>query len=310
MNKKEFYEDLKNCVLDRLGDGFDCEVQQIAKVNLTLDGLVIHKENSNVSPTIYLNRYEKEFKEGRAMWEIVSEIMEIYFANRNPKNLEEKALNLIDFEQAKKKVILKVINAERNQELLKNMPHIPMKELGLAAVFYVELEVTGTMTSGFYVRNSWLENWNTTVEELLELATINLNCRHHFIVQRMDEILAEIFAETGDDEGVFNASGVPLGEDYNMYVLSDENKIIGSSTLFLDAIGTIRDFAQKMGCDLYILPSSLHELILLRTKEGDNSAPELEDMVREVNATQVAPEDFLSDYVYRYQLREDKIVRA
>ena len=59
---------------------------------------------------------------------------------------------------------------------------------------------------------------------------------------------------------------------------------------------------------IIVLPSSIHELLIL-PDNGSMQLSELEAMVREVNATQVAPEDRLSDKVQYYD-RETKLLTA
>lgn len=61
--------------------------------------------------------------------------------------------------------------------------------------------------------------------------------------------------------------------------------------------------AEKLGGDFYILPSSIHEILLV-PDNGDKAADDLRDMVREVNATQVSPEEKLTDNVYHYDSKE------
>lgn len=64
---------------------------------------------------------------------------------------------------------------------------------------------------------------------------------------------------------------------------------------------------EKIGSNFFILPSSLHEVLIVPASKNMDLS-ELEDMVREVNATQVAPPDKLSDSVYRYD-REHRTIK-
>ena len=86
-----------------------------------------------------------------------------------------------------------------------------------------------------------------------------------------------------------------------MYVLSNADKLNGAAAL-LDA-KTMEDISEKLGGDFVVLPSSIHEVLLVKD-DGNASLPELKNMVEEVNATQVAPEEKLTDSVYHYDSKE------
>ena len=85
--------------------------------------------------------------------------------------------------------------------------------------------------------------------------------------------------------------------DEQMFVATVPDKIHGAGVLayqdFMDQA------AERVGGSFYILPSSLHEVLLV-PDNGQMNLQDLEAMVREVNATQVAPEDKLTDNVYHY----------
>ena len=99
----------------------------------------------------------------------------------------------------------------------------------------------------------------------------------------------------------------PEEETPSMYVLTNADKMNGANSI-LDA-KTMEDISEKIGGDFYILPSSLHEVIILPdTPEMDKDY--LEHMVQDINAGQVAPEDKLSDHVYMYDSVEKEIVLA
>ena len=68
----------------------------------------------------------------------------------------------------------------------------------------------------------------------------------------------------------------------------------------------ISGFAEEKGRSLYIIPSSIHEL-LIYPDFGDVSPAELSGYVKEVNRTQVQPQDRLSDHIYYYDRQTDEI---
>ena len=295
--KQEFYNNVANGVSEILGDEMVVEIQEVTKVNLSLEGLTIRKQGENIAPTIYLNQYFNQFNDGRAMDDIVQDIIRVY-ENNQPKNIMDvfKTEDFYDFDKMKEKIVLKVINTGRNLDLLEQVPHLDMEGLGLSVVFYVSL-MTGEQSAGILIKNEHLKLWEKTVSDLLTVAEVNTNRMHAFTIKSMNEVLSGMF---GFEEELI-PEDVPA-----LYVLTDENKTFGASQLFLK--DKIREFAKQQDCDVYILPSSVHELLLLRA-DFPNVEPEyLKEMVCEVNATEVSNEDFLCDGAFKYELATDKII--
>ena len=295
--KQEFYNKVANGVSEILGDEMVVELQEVTKVNLSLDGLTIRKQGENIAPTIYLNQYFNQFNDGRAMDDIVRDIIKVY-ENNQPENIMNvfKTEDFYDFDKMKEKIVLKVINTERNLDLLEQVPCLDMEGLGLSVVFYVSL-MTGEQSAGILIKNEHLKLWEKTVSDLLTVAEVNTNRMHAFVVKSMNEVLSGMF---GFEEDLI-PEDVPA-----LYVLTDENKTFGASQLYLK--DKIREFAKKNDCDVYILPSSVHELLLLRADFPNIEPEHLKQMVCEVNSTEVSDEDFLCDGAFKYILAEDKII--
>lgn len=297
MTKTKFYESIAESVSEVLGSGVIVDLQEVTKVNLTLDGLTIRKQGENIAPTIYLNQYFNQFNDGRAMDDIVRDIIRVY-ENNQPENIHNvfKTEDFYDFDKMKEKIVLKVINTERNLDLLEQVPHLDMEGLGLSVVFYVSL-MTGEQSAGILIKNEHLKLWEKNVSDLLTVAEINTNRMHAFVVKSMNEVLSGAF---GFEEDLI-PDDVPV-----FYVLADENNTFGASQLYLK--DKIREFAEKNNCDVYILPSSVHELLLLRADFPNLEPSYLKEMVCEVNATEVSSEDFLCDGAYKFELATDKII--
>ena len=295
--KQEFYNNVANGVSEILGDEMVVEIQEVTKVNLSLDGLTIRKRNESIAPTIYLNQYFNQFNDGRTMDDIVQDIILVY-ENNQPENIMDvfKTEEFYDFDKMKEKIVLKVINTERNLDLLEQVPHLDMEGLGLSVVFYVSL-MAGEQSAGILIKNEHLKLWEKTVSDLLSVAETNTNRMHAFTIKNLSEVLSGMFGFEEDlipDEPVF-------------YVLTDENMTFGASQLYLK--DKIREFAEKNNCDVYILPSSVHELLLLRADFPNLEPSYLKEIVCEVNATEVsAEEEFLFEGAYKYELATDKII--
>ena len=297
MTKTKFYESVAESVSEVLGSEVIVELQEVTKVNLSLDGLTIRKRNESIAPTIYLNQYFNQFNDGRTMDDIVRDIIRVY-ENNQPENIMDvfKTEDFYDFDKMKEKIVLKVINTERNLDLLKQVPNLSMEGLGLSVVFYVSL-MTGEQSAGILIKNEHLRLWEKTVSDLLTVAEINTNRMHAFTIKSINEVLSGMF---GFEEDLI-PEDVPA-----LYVLTDENMTFGASQLYLK--NKIREFAKQQDSDVYILPSSVHELLLLRADFPNLEPSYLKEMVYQVNATQVSEEEFLFDGVYKFEISTDKII--
>lgn len=294
--KEEFYNNVANGVSEILGDEMVVEIQEVTKVNLSLDGLTIRKRNESIAPTIYLNQYFNQFNDGRTMDDIVKDIIRVY-ENNQPENIMDvfKTEDFYDFDKMKEKIVLKVINTERNLDLLEQVPHLDMEGLGLSVVFYVSI-MTGEQSAGILIKNEHLRLWEKKVSDLISLAEINTNRMHTFTIKSINEVLSGMFG--------FEEDLIPDGPAF--YVLTDENMTFGASQLYLK--DKIREFAKQQDCDVYILPSSIHELLLLRADFPNLEPSYLKEMVYQVNSTQVSEEEFLFEGAYKFELATDKII--
>ena len=151
-----FATTVKVAVETALGDGYSVEIHEVLKNNDTrLTGLTIRGGESNVAPTIYLEGFFAKYKEGTTMTVICNNIIETYQAHKVNCNFD--ASSVTDFERAKKQICYKLINADRNSELLADAPHKIVCD-DLAVIFYIlvsqDFEGTATIT----IRNKYMSD--------------------------------------------------------------------------------------------------------------------------------------------------------
>ena len=91
-----------------------------------------------------------------------------------------------------------------------------------------------------------------------------------------------------------------------MYVLSNKSRVEGAACMLYPNL--IQDFAEAIQSSFYIIPSSIHELLLLPTKHFEESQ-EVTSMIQEINDTQVSVEEILSYSLYLYDREEQKIIK-
>ena len=265
-------------------------VLNVVKNNgLHLTGITICNRESNMAPTIYLDGYFADYKDGRTMENICKEIVQVYEKNKIQKDFSLEQVT--DFKNVKDRICFKLVNREKNAELLADTPYVEYQDL--AIVFYILVSKDKSGINSITVRNSLMDMWGMDADILYHLAKKNTQRLFRGRVLSMMEVMAEIIGNSAD---AFEDSAFP------MYVATNVFKMNGACILLYD--GVLKKFAEKIGGDFYILPSSVHEVIFVPAN-GDMDARYLIQMVKEVNATEVAPDEVLSDNVYIYHADKD-----
>lgn len=293
MEYKEFVEYIKMNAGYIAGEGGNITINHVIKNNgCEMDGLVIMEKGKDIAPTIYLDSLYELYTNGENIKSIIRQIELIYEQNKNNVTFDVNILK--HFDTIKDKIVYKVVNYRSNEKLLEQVPH--KRILDLAVVFYCLLDNEYGRSATALIYNNNLKNWNVTIDDVYKAALKNTPDLLHSKISSM----AALFEKCGvnvDGEEVDLKDYVPS----DMYVLTNESKLNGAACILYENV--LYDFAQKLGAALYILPSSVHEVILL-PKLSVFEKDELVNMVKEVNTEGVAADEVLSDHVYEYNRTE------
>lgn len=294
MTYETFKERIMDAVNEALGSGVKVIIQKVQKNNgLELDGLTIMDSRTNIAPTIYLNYYYHLLSDGRRdLQEIITDILETYEEHRQSSSIDVSFFT--DFEKVKEKILFKLINTEQNTKLLDEVPNISF--LDLSIIFYYLFDSTDSGNATILIRKEHLKFWNVNADDLLNIAKENAPKLLHYTLNSMFDILAGIEST----EEILDSTDELLP----MYVLTNSTKHFGAATMLYDDV--LKTFANKKNSDFYILPSSVHELILIPAEVVED--PEyLTAMVQQVNLEQVPNEEILSDHAYYYNRTTNQI---
>lgn len=289
MDYNEFISQLKAKLQECLGESVSIEFRQIMKNNdIRRDGFLLSENGRMVSPVIYLEDFYYAHKRGMGIYEIADKMQHIYRKCCDGKIPDVSKFG--DIRYMKERILCKLINKSRNRELLNQIPYVPY--LDLAVVFYYMLEESAG-NGAMLIYSEHLKLWDITAEDIYCIARSNtkklLPCR----LYRMEEILKEFADEK--ETGKIKADGLP------MYVMTNERKYLGACGILYDSV--LKRAADEIGGNFYILPSSIHECIFV--PEGAvEETEELEAMVKDINRTQVLPEEILSDRIYHYDSKK------
>ena len=290
------YETFKTKLLEALnaqsGEEVEKQVERIQKNNgVHKECLILKRKGSRVVPAIHLeDLYEQADAQPVDYRELAEQLLQIC---RTETTWVEKQLSTFaDFYQARDNIYARVINADRNKEMLEDVPH--EKILDLAVVCYYEMH-TERGNSTVQIDRRIIERWGITEEQLLAVAKANTARKQPVSLMKLTDMLRLLAAERHMAYmSEFDDADDPL------YILTNMEKCFGAYVLFYPNVQ--RHVADVLGSSFYVLPSSIHETILLPVTEP-YTPYELQDMVKTVNRELVDPKEVLSNSVYLYDRR-------
>lgn len=293
----EFCNEVKNSIIDWLPEEFcsaTAELNMVEKSNgIYLTGLVVRKEDSNIAPTIYLDKYYDMYNDGKYWEDIMEQIAAIITASEHT-SLDVSKIQ--DFEEIRKYIFPQIIGKkEWNEHFLENKPYTILFDL--AVIFVLDVTELFDMAddTGRYtvvIKNDLMNCWDKTKNDLLFQAINNIRESESFKpeLRTMRSTLGnliEILPGYDEDEEDNIDNEV-------MFVLSNERKMHGASVIL--AIKTLRDIYDKIG-EFIMIPSSIHEWIIIRKRDAQD-LDEITSMIIEINETLVDKHDRLSDHPY------------
>lgn len=286
----------------RLGDSFNVMVTDVTKNNdRKLKVLIIAGQDTNLQPSIYLARFYDRYVEGTPLAEVEEGIFCVWQKNRISEKFD--SARFAEWKNVQGRVIYKLISLGRNRELLKNVPHRRMPDLDLAIVYECFVGAGNKGSGTILIHENHMEMWGITADELHDTAERNTSELMGYSLISMSEVLWELMGSREDadeQEALFG-----MEEECPMYVLTNRYKIHGAGCIFYKNL--LKEIAEKWDCDICILPSSIHETILIPAGTA-GSCEEISQMVREVNQTQLSPEEILSDHVYQFNRKTGEII--
>ena len=208
----------------------------------------------------------------------------------------------LEYESVKNNIVYKLINTERNRELLEDIPYIEF--LDLSVVFQCLLSQKESHLETLLIHNVHTKLWGVTVEELYRAAEENTQKILPYELRNMTDVMDEILEAEGTEEFKHEDCIVELESNKLMYVLGNQKRIDGAVSMIYPRL--LRDFADVTGSNFYIIPASVHEVLLLPA-ENPEDRENLKGMIKEINDTQMEAEEILSYSLYWFDNIKGKI---
>ncbi len=295
MTYYQFVQAVEDRIKEVVKGGVSVRIHTAEKNNGTVrKGITLTEQDINISPTIYLEEYYRQFQSGSSLEHITSDILRLYHEVRFQKSWGEEKIN--DYSHVKEKIIYRLVNYEANGKMLRNVPHISY--LDLAIVFCVLLEVTKYGTATMAVRNEHLDMWGVQKEELYRQASINTSRLLPDDFCAMSAVIEELTKEPSEQQISFEE------QEEDMYVLSHRIHSYGAAAILYKE--RMEGIGMYLKSNYYVLPSSVHEVIVIPERAAVKKE-DLSAMVAEINRTQVEAEEVLSDRAYYYDRKKGRL---
>ncbi|MBO5158819.1 MAG: hypothetical protein J6B94_04390 [Lachnospiraceae bacterium] len=297
MQYEIFKEVVKERFLSQMPDDFlnhTVAINSVVKVNRTEDRLHLIPPDGvsiKVLPSISMNRmYEDYQRTGNLEGTLATSAFDLVVAYRTvPQDVGEKI-----FENARENVVMMLVNTEQNKELLQSVPHREFCDLSIVYRLVAEIDENGIQSA--MIGNNLAESLGLDEQALYKAAVENTKRLLPPVTKNMNEVIKDMFAAEGMLEEIAEMLVEEMSAETTMYVISNNQGINGAVSMLYE--NELHALAEKLETDLYLLPSSTHEVIAVSATVGDPY--ELAQMVAEINMGQVELADRLSNQVYHY----------
>lgn len=287
MNDSSFFSVLTSALSARLEPGTKIIHETILKNNgIRLDSILVLAEDLSYAPVIYLDPLYAHYKAGSSMEEICHSVLAMI--HRELPFSPDLLLKIQEPQAIKDRIAYRLVSRKGNEELLKDVPWVPF--LNMAVIFFLQLDSTANTQITALIHKRLAELWKLSTNELFRLAKKNTPTLFPMSLDTLQDLVSSSLKE-----------GLPAPDDSSLlptiHVLTNKQGIYGASCLLYENV--IKDFAEQMASDIIILPSSIHEVLLIPDSHVFDYES-LRQMVQAINAAEVPKEDVLSDEIYLY----------
>lgn len=277
MREPEYYAMLRRELEKHVDENVDITFREVRKNNgVCKNACTIRINDAQVAPTVYLEPYYDYYLHGEAVSESAENIIN-YCRQKTPDTTFPDNF-FCNYDSVRNRLGIKLIGTKANKGFLKGVPHVDFEDL--SAIFYYLIEDPAFGNGMIIVKNKDIKRWAKNEQELYREVLENCAQMLPPVLRPLSEVLEVICPET---EG-------------NLYLLTNESALFGAAAILYP--GMLQEITKTLGGAYFILPSSVHELILL--PDSGEEAEELLRIVTEINHTQVAEEEILTDAVYKF----------
>ena len=294
MSFEELVRQMRLDLMMRWGEDYEFQAACVQKINgVEQPVLRIRRKGNSVGIQIGIgdvcDRIRKGGNRREAEKELMGRVEEGLKQIRSGETVLQMGQGILDYREARERLVYRLIQTRRNERLLQQIPHVPYLDLSIVFELYWKQE--GQHCSCL-VYNSHLEQWGVTPEEVERQARENTPIRLPAVFDSLEQMLLPMM-------------GGLRQEPSGLSVLSNREGFHGAAAILYP--GELKRAADQLQNDLVVLPSSIHEVLLLPDDPGQDYGM-LTRLVQEINRNEVEQEEWLSDHPYRYLRKEDRLV--
>ena len=294
MSFEELVRQMRLDLMMKWGEDYEFQAACVQKINgVEQPVLRIRRKGNSVGIQIGIgdvcDRIRKGGNRREAEKELIGRVEEGLKQIRSGETVLQTGQGILDYREARERLVYRLIQTRRNERLLRQIPHVPYLDLSIVFELYWKQE--GQYCSCL-VYNSHLEQWGVTPEEVERQARENTPIRLPAVFDSLEQMLLPMM-------------GGLRQEPSGLSVLSNREGFHGAAAILYP--GELKRAADQLQNDLVVLPSSIHEVLLLPDALGQDYGM-LTRLVQEINRNEVEQEEWLSDHPYRYLRKEDRLV--
>ena len=264
----------------------EIDLYPVAKNGIVYTAMTVRLKDQTTVPAINLDEMFAAYEKGVPLAVIGARMAEI---SMTESPVYDTSL-FNSYETMKKNLFIRVCGVEGNKEMLERIPHKTIENL--AITFHIMVNNSEEGMSSAAITNNIMDSLGLTPEQLYKDSLQNSPI---ILPAKVDSMINVLSGLTDIDMDSIDVHSQP-----QMVVVTNHSGINGASALFYP--GVMDQVGEQLHGSYFVLPSSIHEVIAIPTSLGSNYR-ELERMVHEINIMTVAPEDRLSDNVYRYDTK-------
>ncbi|MCD8225425.1 MAG: DUF5688 family protein [Clostridiales bacterium] len=288
MEYREFLDKVKQD-LEAMMPGNEVSVRNVQKLQgKSYYGISVKPEDGIMAVSLNLEVFHHRFEEGQDYRQILTGIIETV-REAQAREMQIPLNSIKDYDQVKERLTVQLVGREENEDRLLTIPHHDMEDMCL--VYYIDMGQVDGSAASILITNETLHGYGISVEQLHQDALKSAQERQPFVILGMNEVIAELMGMEPEEVG-----GAP-----DLFVATNPEKMNGAGVIAYP--GFMDTAEEKMNGNFFILPSSIHEVIMV-PDNGLMTYQEMEAMVGEINETQVPPEERLTNRVYHYDCQE------
>lgn len=285
----EFSKYIRENLLVGWWEDREMKIQKIKKNNgLELTGMTLPKKGQCVMPTFYLEEFYNDYLECHSAVGLLLKIRQCYEQAELMGPSIDDVEKMTSYEGMCNNIIFRMVNYNKNREMLKECPHVRIYDM--AVTFRIVYSWDDISISSALITNDHMEDWEVSKDELLVYAERNTRRMFPALVRSMSETIRLFEDEAEEDMEDCDVCNL-------MFILSNRQMMNGASVILYDEL--LENIAEEVEANYFLLPSSIHEMILVPDYMGMDREVML-NMVREANRTVIEEEDFLSDSIYYF----------